>query len=109
MIKVEIITGHVTFKCCYNFSKSSLKQPIWVKNILKEKIVGSTLNSCLVTLLSSKKYYWLKIGYHNFNPECKRVRGFIDYLYTELGHNPRNTSGAGQRSSIRTISTRFSP
>ena len=37
MIKVEIITGHVTFKCCYNFSKSSLKQPIWAKKYLKRK------------------------------------------------------------------------
>ena len=31
-------------------------------------------------------FFWLKIGYHsNFNPECKRGRGFINQLYIELG------------------------
>ena len=31
----------------------------------------------------------LIIGYHsNFNPECKRERGFINQLYIELGYLP---------------------
>ena len=36
--------------------------------------------------LKVKKNRSCKVGYHsNFNPECKRGRGFINQLYIELG------------------------
>ena len=88
-----LLNAIITARQCHEFNTRNFCRwfiQLFVgKNVLFFKnIVASTLKSCIINLFKKKifDFFWLKIGYYlNFNPKCKRERGFINQLYIELG------------------------
>ena len=67
-VKVQIITGHVTFKSCHNFSKSSWKQPhnhnskYKIENVKLNTIwMDTRLKSTTITLRQKCSLYWVQL------------------------------------------------